>query len=346
MESGWFPSCFYNAMIHPLGQMVFRGMLWDQGEANMEDTCVSWGCKLASMIDDVRTNLFAQQSAGDGAKLPPLFVTFDQLRPDPFAAGSGVPGYSAAIPFTAYATRVDLQTCLPSDTSEGHAVRKLEVGRRLALAARVVAYGEEPTPTSFGPTIAAVSVGVAALAQGGAAAVAAAAAAAAAPLLLNVTVSLVNADGLHHSDAPDCAGCCAGKGGPLIAGSPLTGDAWLVGLAGGAAPVAVCKDASLGCDGSARIVPGGVELLVEAPAEVAARITNGTAPTVSYIIYGGMGPWFDDERPRAAAPVSALQCVYPHPDRFGIEACSLYNGRGGYDDHAGIAMPAQYFAVE
>jgi len=28
---GWTPSCFYNAMIHPLGRMKLRGILWDQG---------------------------------------------------------------------------------------------------------------------------------------------------------------------------------------------------------------------------------------------------------------------------------------------------------------------------
>ena len=39
--------------------------------------------------------------------------------------------------------------------------------------------------------------------------------------------------------------------------------------------------------------------------------------------------------------------VYPHADRFGIEACALYNGgAGGYDAHAGIAMAPQVFRAE
>ena len=42
---------------------------------------------------------------------------------------------------------------------------------------------------------------------------------------------------------------------------------------------------------------------------------------------------------------SGLQCVYPHQPRYGIEACALYNGVGGFDDHAGIAMPAQWYPV-
>ena len=37
--------------------------------------------------------------------------------------------------------------------------------------------------------------------------------------------------------------------------------------------------------------------------------------------------------PKPPAP-SGLKCVYPHGPRFGIEACGLANGVGGYDDHA------------
>jgi hypothetical protein len=45
-------------------------------------------------------------------------------------------------------------------------------------------------------------------------------------------------------------------------------------------------------------------------------------------------------------PPKALTCVYPHQPRFGLEACGLYNGgAGGYDAHAGVAMPAQYVRV-
>ena len=70
---------------------------------------------------------------------------------------------------------------------------------------------------------------------------------------------------------------------------------------------------------------------------------------VAAVEYGGNGPWmvgprqppWDAERKLALRGASALQCVYPHPPRFGIEACALYNGAGSYDDHEGIAMAAQ-----
>ena len=44
--------------------------------------------------------------------------------------------------------------------------------------------------------------------------------------------------------------------------------------------------------------------------------------------------------PKPPAP-TGLKCVYPHGPRFGIEACGLANGVGGYDDHA--ARPAQHY---
>ena len=45
--------------------------------------------------------------------------------------------------------------------------------------------------------------------------------------------------------------------------------------------------------------------------------------------------------PKPAPRPTKLKCVYPHGPRFGIEACGLANGVGGYDDHTGIGMAAQ-----
>lgn len=68
--SGWTPSCFYNAMIHPFGAMALRGVVWDQGEANADDSCEKWGCKLGALAKDWRENLFQN---------PKMLMTFDQL---------------------------------------------------------------------------------------------------------------------------------------------------------------------------------------------------------------------------------------------------------------------------
>jgi len=339
---GWSDGCFYNGMIAPLAPMRLGAILWDQGEANDGDDCKAYGCKLAALAHDWRHRLFGQ---------PEAVFTFDQLRADGGAAGMDAPAYAAAvIPNATFATRVDLQTCLANDTSEGHAVRKLEVGRRLALALRVSLYGEAPTPTSFGPTIVDADAAVRAGSQG----------------VLNVTVRLQYAEGLHHADAPECDGCCAGRTGALIQGTPRTGDAWSVVLDDGATH-AVCADASLGCDGQVLLLDGGrVSFLVHAPAITPPKLRGA----VRAVLYGGKGPWLVDavsqidaglgwapsralslvrvlggRRNLAAAATkhapSAEQCVYPHPPRFGVEACALYNGAGSYDDHGGIAMAAQ-----
>ncbi len=315
--AGWSDGCFWNGMIAPLAPMQLAAILWDQGEANDGDDCITYGCKLASLAHDWRV-AFGQ---------PSLPFLFDQLRADDGAAGMGAPAYAASvIPHASFASRVDLQTCLPSNTSEGHAIRKLEVGRRLALALRVVLYNEAPTTLSFGPSIVGASAQPA-LARGGGTATG----------LLNITVHLAHAEGLHHADAPECEGCCKGHGGELIAGTPLTGDAWSVTLIDGSERV-VCRDASLGCDGQAHVLAGCVSFLVDAAASLAAAAAKGQ-PVIHAVEYGGRGPWVPQDT--MSTSTAALQCVYPHAARYGIEACALYNGKGGYDDHKGIAMAAQ-----
>lgn len=444
---GWTPSCFYNAMVHPLGNFIMKGILWDQGEANNGDDCSVWGCKLAALAYDYRTTLFKQ---------PDLLFTFDQFRADPFAGGIGVPGYAKLIPKAAFSSRVDLQTCLASDTSEGHAIRKLEVGRRLGMAARVSGYGEAPVVGSYGPMITAVSAAPAA------AAAATAASAVGDGSLVEVTVTLANAGGLHHADLPDCDGCCAGAGGPLIQGSPKTGDAWIFGLTSGGTAT-VCQNtthpsctgqiaihASSSPSGNSSSSGGGVVTGAADGATVTMLVVLPAGKSIEYVLYGGTGPWLssseeadvlvadskrgvgssssvnptsEQQQQQASKPATCNltrlwekvdchvnmtnltspaitsadqcvaaccaatkftcnmaqwceagqgcpapgcyggnepsctrsagwvtfqspapeKCVYPHQPRFGLEACGLYNGVGGYDDHAGVAMPAQYF---
>ena len=100
-------------------------MLWDQGEANYGDNCLTYGCKLSALAYDWRTNLFNQ---------PDILFTFDQLRADAMAQGTGTPSYADAIPHSTFSSRVDLQTCFANDTSSGHAIRKLEVRHSLRHA--------------------------------------------------------------------------------------------------------------------------------------------------------------------------------------------------------------------
>ena len=181
---------------------------------------------------------------------------------------------------------------------------------------------------SFGPAIAAVDVAVASKSTGPS----------------TVTISLNYSEGLHHSDVPDCVGCCQGKNiePNLIQGTPKTGDAWKFVLSDGTT-VAPCVNQT-GCTGQATILPGGkVELAVI------------HAKPITHVLYGGTGPWLaggggaDADTPAPPTPLVHEKCVYPHQPRFGIEACALYNGGGSesksFDEHLGIAMPAQFFKL-
>ena len=320
---GWTPGCFWNAMVHPVTKMTIAAILWDQGEADDSHSCLQWGCNLASLGQSWR--------GSEGFNDATIVLSYDQMKPGIDATGgAGLPQYAepGGIPNSIFTTRLDLQTCLANATSAGHAVRKLEVGRRLALALRVALLKEGPTPTSFGPSITGAT---------------------ATPLpggkLLNVSVSLKNAEGLHHVDAPECDGCCHGRTGALIQGSPKTGDGWSFTFSDGTVGT-VCKDGSMAeCDGRANIRPDfSLDMLVPSP-KASTTADAATALTVTTVTYGGVGPWLADQAAAEdTAPISApavLKCVYPHGPRFGIEACGLANGVGGYDDHQGIGMAAQ-----
>ena len=416
-QVGWGPpGSLFNAMIYGLRHMTLRSVLWDQGEANNNDDCLYYGCKLATLAHDWRHNIFQD---------PSLLFTFDQFRAERFAGGADMPSFTSVIPHSTYATRLDLQTCYPNHTSAGHAVRKLEVGRRLAHAARVVEYGEAAGPLTFGPHI-----------------VGAAVAPTTVPGLYNLTVQLQNAAGLHFHDAPECPGCCEGRRDvPLVQGTPATGDAWSLSFADGTVAT-VCKDTAISaaCDGHARIVhevagdAGSAALNVL----VVARSGAPAASDAQSVLYGGTGPWLDqrpeepvvplpkvtyagqcielfndtDINPHTAGlgnipadsastcctacasaewaargcqyftlslgqcwfkatadikvsaagkvsgrvkvaptpapvptPAPQVKCVYPHSLRFGVEACYLLNGQGGFDDHQGVAMAAQVYKL-
>ena len=321
--AGWTPGCFWNAMVRPVAKMTIAAILWDQGEADDSQSCLQWGCNLATLGQSWR----GSEGFNDGT----IVFSFDQMKPGIDAAGgAGLPQYAepGGIPNSIFTTRLDLQTCLANGTSAGHAVRKLEVGRRLALALRVALLKEAPTPTSFGPSIAGAT---------------------ATPLpggkLLNVSVSLKNAEGLHHVDAPECDGCCHGRTGTLIQGSPQTGDGWSFTFSDGTVGT-VCKEGSMAeCDGRANIRPDfSLDMLVPSPKASATADVAATL-AITTVTYGGVGPWLasqaagEDAAPKATP--AALKCVYPHGPRFGIEACGLANGVGGYDDHQGIGMAAQ-----
>jgi len=133
------PAALFNAMIAPLTAYAIRGVIWYQGETN---AVRSWDYQrlFTAMIQDWRR-------AWNRGDFPFLFVQLANFRPNP--PTSGVTWWShlreaqrltLGLPNTAMASAIDIGN--PADI---HPLNKQEVGRRLALAARAVAYGEPIT---------------------------------------------------------------------------------------------------------------------------------------------------------------------------------------------------------
>jgi sialate O-acetylesterase len=128
-------STIYNAMVAPLGPIGLKGVAWYQGEADVGQP--GYDQRLAAWMDNWRTQF------RDPA-LPFLIVGL---------AGWGKPvskpvdsGWAALIDEQRRAVTRDRRTALASAIDLGepddiHPANKQEVGRRLALAAKALAYG-------------------------------------------------------------------------------------------------------------------------------------------------------------------------------------------------------------
>jgi sialate O-acetylesterase len=134
------PTVLYNKMVHPILPFPIKGVLWYQGESNADSVADAraYGALFRSMISSWRR----EWGIGD---VPFLWV---QL-PNFMAPDSQPPALSAwatlrdaqtsalALPNTAQAVIIDI-----GDEKDIHPRDKQDVGARLALAARRVAYGQ------------------------------------------------------------------------------------------------------------------------------------------------------------------------------------------------------------
>jgi sialate O-acetylesterase len=130
------PASLWNAMIAPITPFAIRGVLWYQGETN---ALRAWDYQrlMTAMIQDWRR-------AWNRGDLPFLFVQLANYRPNPPTAGATwwtqvreAQRLTLGLPNTAMASAIDI-----GDPLDVHPLNKQEVGRRLALAARAVAYGD------------------------------------------------------------------------------------------------------------------------------------------------------------------------------------------------------------
>ena len=144
------PTALYNGMIAPLQPFALKGVIWYQGESNA-DRAEQYRTLFPALIADWRRHW--------NAELPFLFVqlaSFMPARPVPtesaWAELREAQALTLQVPGTGMATAIDI-----GEATDIHPHNKQEVGRRLALAARHVAYGDKKL-IDRGPTYAGMAV--------------------------------------------------------------------------------------------------------------------------------------------------------------------------------------------
>lgn len=133
------PTILYNIMIHPLLKLPIKGALWYQGESNANQTgAYVYRDQFANMIKDWRQ----RWKMGD---FPFLFVqlaNFMQPVQEPMPSNWALLRESQTatleLPNTAQAVIIDI-----GEADDIHPRNKQDVGLRLSLAARRLAYGEK-----------------------------------------------------------------------------------------------------------------------------------------------------------------------------------------------------------
>jgi sialate O-acetylesterase len=129
------PAHLYNAMIAPLGRTSFKGVVWYQGESNAANP-ESYPALLGTMVSEWRKQ-FGQP------KLPFLIV---QLPEYANLWGGFYWPWIREMQAKAVQSIPDTALVVTLGTTDGfslHPKEKLEIGRRAALLARRVAYGED-----------------------------------------------------------------------------------------------------------------------------------------------------------------------------------------------------------
>ena len=133
----WKPVGLYNAMIAPLKNYPIKGVLWYQGESSTKNPS-EYLALMETLIANWREQWHQE-------KLPFLFVqlpNFMDPKPEPgesnWAALRQQQLNTLKVPNTGMAVTIDL-----GEWNDIHPLNKYDVGRRLALQARKLVYGEK-----------------------------------------------------------------------------------------------------------------------------------------------------------------------------------------------------------
>jgi sialate O-acetylesterase len=134
-DFAWAPGALYNGMIAPLTPFAIRGVIWYQGESNSgPDRAPLYARLFQTMIRDWRN------AWGEG-DFPFLFVQIANWNTAPESLWPEVRNaqrQALALRNTGMVVTIDI-----GDPVDLHPKNKQDVGLRLALAARAIAYGEQ-----------------------------------------------------------------------------------------------------------------------------------------------------------------------------------------------------------
>jgi len=132
--AAWAPAALFNGMIAPLTLFPIRGVIWYQGEANSGERAPLYAHLFQTMINDWRR-------AWNQGDFPFLFVQIANWNTEPDGRWPEVRDAqrkALALRNTGMAVTIDI-----GDPVDIHPKNKLDVGKRLALAARAISYGEK-----------------------------------------------------------------------------------------------------------------------------------------------------------------------------------------------------------
>jgi sialate O-acetylesterase len=132
--ASWGPGLLYNGMIAPLTPLPIRGVIWYQGESNSAlERWPLYNRIMRTLIEDWRR----QWAVGS---FPFLYVQISNFRSTPLEDWASLRQQQVetlGLRNTAMAVTIDIGN--PDDV---HPTDKVDVGHRLALAARDLSYGE------------------------------------------------------------------------------------------------------------------------------------------------------------------------------------------------------------
>jgi sialate O-acetylesterase len=133
----WQPLGLYNAMIAPLLNYKIKGVIWYQGESN-----TGRPFEYQKLFPALIANWRGKWNQGDFPFLYVQLANFMEVKDQPcesnWAETREAQLKTLAVPNTAMAVIIDI-----GEWNDIHPLNKEDVGRRLALAARKLAYGDE-----------------------------------------------------------------------------------------------------------------------------------------------------------------------------------------------------------